>query len=243
MAYEKMSLEGRVAVVLGGTTGIGRALSLGLTEAGASVVASSRRSEQVEKVSAEIEALGGRTCRQSSDVTSRESLERLRDAVFRELEHVDILVNCAGITKRGATLDFPEADWNAILDCNLTGTLRGCQIFGQHMLERGYGRIINIASLSSSVAFHEVAGARGRVVYLALDHRHHGARLLMRVVTAIHHPPRPERRIHQRIHRRHHDAHQRRGHQQFDEREAAARSFESDCHWRPVPAAATAGWG
>jgi NAD(P)-dependent dehydrogenase (short-subunit alcohol dehydrogenase family) len=157
MAYEKLNLEGRVAVVVGGTTGIGRALALGLAEAGATVVASSRRTDQVDKVATELEERGSRTLRVTSDVVDRPSLERLAALTLERFDKVDILVNCAGFTKRGATLDFPEADWAAILDCNLTGALRGCQVFGKHMLERGYGRIINIASLTTFVGFHEVA--------------------------------------------------------------------------------------
>jgi NAD(P)-dependent dehydrogenase (short-subunit alcohol dehydrogenase family) len=157
MAYEKLNLEGRVAVVVGGTTGIGRALALGLAEAGATVVASSRRTDQVDKVASELEERGSRTLRITSDVVDRPSLERLATLTLERFDKVDILVNCAGFTKRGPTLDFPESDWAAILDTNLTGTLRGCQVFGKHMLERGYGRIVNIASLTTFVGFHEVA--------------------------------------------------------------------------------------
>jgi NAD(P)-dependent dehydrogenase (short-subunit alcohol dehydrogenase family) len=157
MPYEKLSLKNRTAVVIGGTTGIGRALALGLADAGASVVASSRRPNEVENVSREIEQRGVRTLRQVSDVTDRASLELLRDKAIEQFDKVDILVNCAGFTKRGPTLDYSEQDWNAIFDCNLNGTLRGCQVFGRHMLERGYGRIINIASLSTFVALLEVA--------------------------------------------------------------------------------------
>jgi NAD(P)-dependent dehydrogenase (short-subunit alcohol dehydrogenase family) len=157
MPYDKLSLQNRTAVVIGGTTGIGRALALGLAEAGASVVASSRRSTEVENVAREIEQRGARTLREVSDVTDRGSLQRLRDKTLEQFDKVDILVNCAGFTKRGPTLDFSEQDWNAIFDCNLNGTLRGCQVFGRHMLERGYGRIINIASLSTYVALLEVA--------------------------------------------------------------------------------------
>jgi len=157
MPYDKLSLENRTAVVIGGTTGIGRALALGLAEAGASVVASARRENEVENVSREIEQRGVRTLRVTSDVTDRSSLERVLQKTVEKFDKVDILVNCAGFTKRGPTLDFAEQDWNAIFDCNLNGTLRGCQVFGRHMLERGYGRIINIASLSTYVALLEVA--------------------------------------------------------------------------------------
>jgi NAD(P)-dependent dehydrogenase (short-subunit alcohol dehydrogenase family) len=157
MPYDKLSLKNRTAVVIGGTTGIGRALALGLAEAGASVVASSRRAKEVENVAGELEQRGARTLRETSDVTDRSSLERLLDKTLEQFDNVDILVNCAGFTKRGPTLDFSEQDWNAIFDCNLNGTLRGCQVFGRHMLQRGYGRIINIASLSTYVALLEVA--------------------------------------------------------------------------------------
>jgi len=156
MSYAPLQLTGRVAFVTGGTSGIGRALALGLAEAGADVVPSSRRREQVDATAAEIEARGRRTVRVASDVTDRPSLEAALAAVVKGLGRVDILVNCAGRTKRQPTLDLPEEDWSAIIETNLTGTLRACQVFGRHMLERGYGRIINIASLSSYVALLEV---------------------------------------------------------------------------------------
>jgi NAD(P)-dependent dehydrogenase (short-subunit alcohol dehydrogenase family) len=150
-------LSGKCAVVLGGTTGIGRALSLGLAAAGADVVATGRHIEPLEETAAAIEALGRRTVRQAADVGDRASLIVLRDSVMRELGAADILVNCAGRIKRMPTLEIEEAEWNSIVDTNLTGTLRGCQVFAPQMLERGAGRIINIASLNSFVSFHEVA--------------------------------------------------------------------------------------
>jgi len=150
-------LAGKTAVVIGGTTGIGRALSLGLADAGADVIASARRREQVEETAAAIESRGRRTLRQCSDVCDRKSLDTLLAAAIAEFERVDILVNCAGRTKRTPSLDVAEDEWNAILDTNLTGTLRACQVFGKHMVKQGYGRIINIASLTSFVALMEVA--------------------------------------------------------------------------------------
>lgn len=152
-----LSLAGRTAVVIGGTSGIGLALSLGLAEAGADVVASARRAEQVNETADKIEALGRRTLRETSDVSDRASLEWLCAETLKTFGKVDILVNCAGKIKRGPTLTFPEDVWQDILDTNLNGTLRACQIFGAPMLERGYGRIVNIASLNTFVALNEVA--------------------------------------------------------------------------------------
>ena len=157
MSFTALELNGKVAVVIGGTSGIGRAIAHGMAEAGADVVPSSRRAESVEAAAKEIEERGRQTLRITSDVGDRLSLEQLRDKTISELGKVDILVNCAGRTKRAPTIDFPEADWNAIIETNLNGTLRACQVFGQHMLERKFGRVINIASLSTFVALYEVA--------------------------------------------------------------------------------------
>jgi len=157
MNYPPLDLNGKVAVVIGGTSGIGRAIAHGLAQAGADVVPTSRRVEQVEAAAGEIEALGRRTLRVTSDVSDRSSLQHVLEETVKAFEKVDILVNSAGRTKRAPTIDFSDDDWNNILDTNLTGTLRACQIFGRHMIERQYGRIINIASLSTFVALHEVA--------------------------------------------------------------------------------------
>jgi NAD(P)-dependent dehydrogenase (short-subunit alcohol dehydrogenase family) len=157
MSYLPLELKGKVAVVVGGTSGIGRAIAHGLAEAGADVVPTSRRIEQVNAAAAEIEERGRRTLRVASDVSDRVSLQRVLDESIASLGKVDILVNSAGRTKRGPTLDYAESDWNDIIDTNLTGTLRACQVFGRHMLEREYGRIVNIASLSTFVALYEVA--------------------------------------------------------------------------------------
>jgi NAD(P)-dependent dehydrogenase (short-subunit alcohol dehydrogenase family) len=149
--------EGKIAVVVGGTSGIGQAIALGLAEAGATVVASSRKMDAVEATATMLEAAGSKTLRVASDVVDRASLERLHDAVIAAFGRVDILVNAAGITKKVPTLDCPEELWQQIMDVNVTGTLRACQVFGKTMLQQRAGRIINIASLSTFVAFHEVA--------------------------------------------------------------------------------------
>ncbi len=157
MKADLFSLEGKIAVVTGGTSGIGRALSLGLAEAGADVVATARRQQQVDETAAAIEALGRKTLCLASDVCDRATLEKLAAAVLDRFGKIDILVNCAGIIKRAPTLDFSEQEWTSILNTNLTGTLRACQVFGRPMLERGYGRIVNIASLNSFISLSEVA--------------------------------------------------------------------------------------
>lgn len=157
MSFAKLDLNDRVAVVIGGTSGIGHAIALGLAEAGADVVPTSRRPEQVDVAADEIEALGRKTVRCVSDVADRNSLEHLLSETVSKLGKVDILVNSAGTTKRTPTLDVTIEEWSGIIETNLTGTLRACQIFGRHMIGNGYGRIINIASLSSFVALFEVA--------------------------------------------------------------------------------------
>jgi NAD(P)-dependent dehydrogenase (short-subunit alcohol dehydrogenase family) len=157
MPYQGFDLSGRTAVVIGGTSGIGRAIAHGLAEAGADVVPTSRRLEQVVDAASEIRALGRRSLEAVADVSDRTSLDQLLKKCLAEFGKVDILVNSAGKTKRTPTLDVGDEEWADILDTNVTGTLRACQVFGRHMLERNYGRIVNIASLATFVALYEVA--------------------------------------------------------------------------------------
>ena len=156
MTRNLFDLSGKTAVVVGGTSGIGLAIALGLAQAGANVVASSRRMDQVEQTAAQLEAAGAKTLRVASDVCDRSSLQHLLEESLGSFGQVDILVNCAGKIKREPTLTLSEETWNDIMDTNVTGTLRACQIFGAHMLERGYGRIVNIASLNTFVSLKEV---------------------------------------------------------------------------------------
>jgi len=181
MTYKRLELDGKVAVVVGGSSGIGRALARGLAEAGADVVPSARRLELVNSVADEIESLGHRSLRVTCDVADRRSLERLLHASVQTLGKVDILINAAGFNQRAPTLDFPDSDWDRLIDTNLTGTLRACQVFGRHMIERGYGRIINIASMGSFLALYEVAaycaskaGVASLTKSLAIEWARHG---------------------------------------------------------------------
>ena len=156
MGLPSLDLASRTAVVIGGTSGIGLTLAKGLAEAGADVVPTGRRLELAQSVAAEIKKIGRQSFGIATDVNDRDSVERLLRAMIAAFGKVDILVNCAGITQRVPALEVSEADWNRTLDTNLNGTLRACQVFGRHMIERGYGRIINIGSLSSFLGFFEV---------------------------------------------------------------------------------------
>ncbi len=151
-----MTLEGRKAVVIGGTSGIGRAIALGFAQAGADVVATSRSTEAVATTAASIRAMGRATVEIETDVISRSSLQTLLDRTLQAFGCVDILVNAAGITRRQPTLEVSEETWSNIFNVNLNGTLRACRVFGEYMIRQRQGRIINIASLSSFVAFMEV---------------------------------------------------------------------------------------
>jgi NAD(P)-dependent dehydrogenase (short-subunit alcohol dehydrogenase family) len=157
MGHPALDLGSKTAVVIGGTSGIGRTLALGLAKAGADVIATGRREKLVDDITCEILKMGRKSMAVPCDVGDRASVESLCERVCEELGKVDILVNSAGITQRTPVADVDEADWNRILETNLNGTLRTCQVFGKKMVERQYGRIVNVASLASMVAFHGVA--------------------------------------------------------------------------------------
>ena len=174
-------LTGRTAVVVGGTTGIGRALALGLADAGADVVATGRRANIVEEVASAIESRGRRTLRIASDVADAVSLQRLRDACVAGFGQVDIVVAAAGVTRRVATLEMTDADWSQILQTNLTGMLRTYQTFAPGMIAQRRGRLIGIGSLASFVGLMEVAaytaskaGVAGLTRALAVEWAAHG---------------------------------------------------------------------
>jgi len=150
-------LSGRTAVVVGGTSGIGKAIALGLADAGADVVVAGRRAALAGEVAREIEKLGRRAAGKAADVTDTKSIEALAADVIATFGTVDILVNAAGKTIRRPTIEVSDKEWEDILDTNLTGMLRACRAFGRHMIERRYGRVINIGSLTSLLALYEVA--------------------------------------------------------------------------------------
>jgi NAD(P)-dependent dehydrogenase (short-subunit alcohol dehydrogenase family) len=181
MSSQLFDLNGRVAVVMGGTSGIGRAISIGLAESGADVIATGRRENNVADVAAEVEARGKRSLRMTVDAASRSSIDALRDAVLSAFGRVDILVNSAGQIFRKPTINITEQEWNNLVDVNLTGTLRACQSFYEPLKASGRGRVVNIASLNSFVSFFEVtayaaskSGVLGLTRSLAVEWAQHG---------------------------------------------------------------------
>ena len=157
MGRSLFDLSGRTAVVVGGTSGIGRVLALGLADAGADVVATARRQNLVDEVGAEIERRGRRTVKCACDVGDDASLASLHDTVVRTFGRVDIVLCAAGITRRAPTLEMDTAEWQRIVDVNLMGTLRAYKAFAPGMIARRSGRLIGIASLSSFVGLQEVS--------------------------------------------------------------------------------------
>jgi NAD(P)-dependent dehydrogenase (short-subunit alcohol dehydrogenase family) len=170
MAAENlMDLTGRVAVVIGATSGIGRELAISLAKAGADVVPTGRRESHLAEVCTDIERAGRKTIRHACDILSRESIDQFRDAVLAQFGQVDILLNAAGQIFRKPTKDVTEAEWNRLMDVNLTGMLRTCQSFYAALAKNGRGRIVNIASLNSFVSLRDVtAYAASKAAVLAL---------------------------------------------------------------------------
>jgi gluconate 5-dehydrogenase len=148
---ELFSLEGRVAVVTGGSRGLGLEIAHGLGEAGASVIVTARRQEWLGPAEDELRAAGIEATAAICDVAVPEQVEALaRDALARHGQ-VDVLVNAAGISWGAPALTMPLERWRSVLDVNATGTFLCCQAFGRAMAERGSGRMVNVASVAGLV--------------------------------------------------------------------------------------------
>ncbi|WP_313694997.1 SDR family NAD(P)-dependent oxidoreductase [Halorarum halobium] len=147
--YPKVTVDGKTAVVIGGTSGIGEAIALAFAEDGADVVATSRRADAVADTAERVRDHGARTVETTCDVTDRDSIEAMRDAVLEEFGSVDVLVNSAGVAARTEFLDLTVEDWNRVIDVDLNGTFHACQLFGRVMDE---GSIINVSSMSADLA-------------------------------------------------------------------------------------------
>jgi NAD(P)-dependent dehydrogenase (short-subunit alcohol dehydrogenase family) len=155
-ALELFSLKDRVAVVLGGTSGIGQAIARGFAEAGAITIASSRDQDRVNAMADEFEASGTRTLRMTSDVQDRATLQQLCDETVLAFGQVDVLMVASGTVSKMPTVDVTDQDWEHVVDVNLNGSFRANQIFGRQMLKQGRGSIINTCSMTTYVSFSDV---------------------------------------------------------------------------------------
>ncbi len=152
-----LDLDGRAAVVIGGTSGLGRDIALALAQAGADVIPTGRRADLVDQVCTEIESLGRKTLRCPVDVLSRDSIDALRDAAVKAFPAIDILINAAGRMAKIPAREISESEWDNVQDTNVTGMLRACQSFFEPLKKSTRGRIVNIASLNSYVSLTGVS--------------------------------------------------------------------------------------
>jgi NAD(P)-dependent dehydrogenase (short-subunit alcohol dehydrogenase family) len=169
MAYQGLSLEGKRALVFGGTSGLGKSIAMGLAEAGADVVPVSRRADEVANSAAAVRALGRGTLELTADVTRRSDVQKVIDRMVGEMGRIDILVNSAGTTKRVPSLEMTDEDWNRVMDTNLRGTWFTCQMVGHTMKRQMYGRIINLASIGGFQSLYEATAysvSKGGVIML-----------------------------------------------------------------------------
>lgn len=145
--YKKFDLSGKTALVVGGHGGIGKAIALGLAEAGADVVVASRNLESLQAVVKEIEALGRKSLAVSVDVVDEKQVNNMVESILRVFPRLDILVNGAGLAIRKPADSFPIEEWQKVMDINTRGTFLCCQAVGKVMLKQKSGKIINISSV------------------------------------------------------------------------------------------------
>ena len=157
--WDLFSLHGKAACVTGAGQGLGEAMAVALAEAGADVAVVDLNQENAQAVARRIEALGRRALAIKADVSDARQVQHLAEAALSHFGTVDILVNNAGISRRAPSVELTLADWQAVLDVNLTGVLLCSQAFGRHMIERKRGKIVNIASMSAFIVNRDVPQA------------------------------------------------------------------------------------
>src|SRR6266851_3298594 len=154
-------LTGKVALITGASKGLGKAMALALGGAGAQVVVVSRTLEQLSETAKAVRAVGGAAEVFQADVTKEAEIEQLRKDVIARFGKLQILINNAGINIRKSVTDFTLAEWNQVMETNLTGAFLLCRAFVPHLKGQGYGRILNLTSIMSHVAL------AGRTAYAA----------------------------------------------------------------------------
>lgn len=169
MKHPAVNLTDRVAIVTGGSKGLGEAMALGLARHGATVVVVSRHIEESRRVAEEILQMGNRSLALSCDVTNANDVDRMVSDVVKALGHIDILVNNAGVNVRNPALEIREEDWDTVLTTNLKGVFLVAQRVGQEMVRCGHGKIINTASMFGLVGAPMLApycASKGGVIQL-----------------------------------------------------------------------------
>jgi 2-deoxy-D-gluconate 3-dehydrogenase len=147
MTRNLFDLTGKTALVTGGNVGLGQAIAAALAQAGANVVSTSRR--PADETGAQVRALGRRFLSIEADLATTKPIAGIVQRTLSEFGRIDILVNNAGIIRRADSVDFSEADWDAVIDTNLKSAFFLAQAAGRHMIAQGNGKIINIASMLS----------------------------------------------------------------------------------------------
>jgi NAD(P)-dependent dehydrogenase (short-subunit alcohol dehydrogenase family) len=170
MSLELFSLKDRVALVAGGSRGLGKAMAESLAGAGADIALASRNAARLEETASELRQRSGRRVHAIAvDITERERVEAMVLETLGVLGKIDILVNSVGTNIRKPVQEFSEREWHEVIDTNLTATFLCCQAVGPHMVERGFGRVINIGSILASFGLAErtaYTASKGGVIQL-----------------------------------------------------------------------------
>src|SRR6266852_500238 len=172
MATSPFSLAGKIAIVTGGGTGIGKAIAIEFAKAGADVAICSRQLEHLEPVAKAIHDLGRRSFAVAVDVRQEDQIKGMVERAVSEFGRLDIMVNNAGASFRAKPEDISVNGWNAVIQINLNGVFLGCKWAGRHMLERGQGAIINIASIAGvygSTMMSHYGAAKSAVITLTRE--------------------------------------------------------------------------
>jgi NAD(P)-dependent dehydrogenase (short-subunit alcohol dehydrogenase family) len=151
-------LTGKVAIVIGGSGGIGKVLAAGLADSGADIVVASRSLDKLEPVAAKIRAMNRQSMAISVDIAQQTSVNNLVDQVLNKFSHIDILVNAAGLALRGAPENMPLEDWQKVMDFNVRGVFLTCQAVGKAMIKQGGGKIINVSSVRGRYPAEGIVG-------------------------------------------------------------------------------------